>query len=97
MSSNRNWQQKLDDALKGNTGRLPAQVVTRGAGSEVAQLVHELREAAERFDARRDGFAQGKGDTCRDIAAKVERFGSFASDRQREFAMKLIAWSLPRK
>jgi hypothetical protein len=96
MSSNRNWQQKLDDALKGNTGRLPARVVTRGAGTEVAQLVHELRLAAQRFDERRDRFAIGKADICLDIARKVERFGSFASDKQHEFALKLIAWSLPR-
>ena len=33
--------------------------------------------------------------TCRDIAARVAASG-FASDKQREFAVKLITWSQPR-
>ncbi len=32
----------------------------------------------------------------RDIAAKLARFGSFASDRQADFAAKLVEWSKPR-
>lgn len=56
----------------------------------------QLLEAAQRFDARRDSFAAGKGDICRDMAAKLRRFGSFASDKQAEFAGKLILWSQPR-
>lgn len=59
-------------------------------------MVAVLEQAAARFDARRDSFAQGKGATCRDIAAKLQRFGSFASDRQAEFAAKLVEWSKPR-
>jgi len=64
---------------------------------EVMHCVSELREAAGRFEVRRDDFATGKAGTCRDIADKLERFGSFASDKQREFAVKLIEWSKPRQ
>ena len=57
----------------------------------------ELREAAKRFDARQPGpFTIGKADTCRDLAAKLDRFGSYASDKQRDFAAKLVEWSKPR-
>lgn len=56
-----------------------------------------LMDAATRFDARRDSFAVGKGAICRDMAGKLARFGRFASDRQAEFAQKLIAWSQPRQ
>lgn len=57
----------------------------------------ELRQAAERFEARRDSFAQGKGYICRDMASKLDRFGSFASEKQAEFARKLVEWSKPRQ
>ena len=59
-------------------------------------MVAELTAAAARWDQRRDEFARGKGDTCRDIADKLWRFGSFASEKQEQFAQKLVAWSLPR-
>jgi hypothetical protein len=59
--------------------------------------ITDLEEAAKRWDARSDSFAQGKNVTCRDIAAKLRRFGSYASEAQRGFAEKLVAWSLPRK
>lgn len=65
--------------------------------SPVAAMVRELEQAAARFALRRDNFAFGKSDTCLDIAAKLERFGSFASEKQEEFARKLVAWSLPRQ
>jgi len=52
-------------------------------------MVARLKEAGERFDARSDSFAQGKGGTC--------RFGRFVSDRQAEFAGKLVEWSRPRQ
>lgn len=55
-----------------------------------------LGKAAERFEARTDSFAQGKAEICRDLAAKLDRYGSFASDKQADFARKLIEWSLPR-
>ena len=50
-----------------------------------------LLDAAARFTAQ--GNAD-KAATCRDIGIKVQRYG-FASDKQREFAAKLIAWSQP--
>jgi hypothetical protein len=68
--------------------------------ADVAQAMHcavELREAATRWAARRDDFANGKAATCHDIATKLEQFGSFASDRQRQYAVQLIEWSKPRK
>jgi len=65
--------------------------------AEVAQKIKALEQAAARFAIRRDSFAAGKSETCLDIAAKLERFGSFASEKQAEFADKLVAWSLPRQ
>jgi hypothetical protein len=65
--------------------------------SAVAQKVHALEQAAARFNIRRDAFAAGKGDICLDLASKLERFGSFVSEKQAEFADKLIAWSQPRE
>ena len=59
-------------------------------------MTDKLLDAARRFEARTDAFAQGKGATCRDIAQKLARFGSFASDKQREFAEKLVLWSQPK-
>lgn len=58
-------------------------------------LVNALREAAKVYDARRDPFAEGKADTCRDIANRVSTLG-FASDRQRDYAAKLVVWAQPR-
>jgi uncharacterized protein DUF6011 len=62
----------------------------------LGDIVAQLRDAGHRFDKRGDNFAQGKGSICRDIADKVEHFGSFATDKQRDFALKLIEWSKPR-
>jgi Family of unknown function (DUF6011) len=61
----------------------------------VHPMVRELEQAAARFALRRDGFAIGKSDTCLDIAAKLERFGSFVSEKQEDFARKLVEWSKP--
>lgn len=58
--------------------------------------IDQLNDAAQRFYARSDDFAAGKGAICEDLAAKLERFGSFASDKQADFAAKLVAWSQPR-
>lgn len=56
----------------------------------------DLRAAAARFADRTDSFANGKELTCRDLAAKLERFGDYASGKQQEFAAKLVEWSKPR-
>lgn len=61
----------------------------------ILTIAGDLKAAARRFAQRTDNFAQGKADTCLDIAAKLERFGSFASPKQAEFARKLIEWSVP--
>lgn len=79
-----------------NTSNLNATRVVRGAKPEVTPTPEELRAAAARFAKRTDSFAAGKADICLELAAKLERFGSFASTKQQEFAAKLVAWSQPR-
>lgn len=64
--------------------------------------IEDLEAAAKRWDERitrnaYDSFAQGKNFICRDIAAKLRHFGSYASEGQRLFAQKLVDWSLPRE
>lgn len=59
-------------------------------------MITALEAAAKVYDARRDQFAIGKGQICRDMAAKLRKFGSFASDKQADFAAKLIEWTKPR-
>ena len=58
--------------------------------------IEQLNAAAQRFYARSDDFAMGKGAICEDLARKLARFGSFASDKQADFAAKLVTWSEPR-
>lgn len=58
--------------------------------------VAALREAAARYDARTDSFAQGKGTIARSLADYLEHHGRFASEKQAEFARKIIQWSVPR-
>jgi hypothetical protein len=67
----------------------PAQVAT----TVTAQA---LREAGARWLKRHDQFADGKADTCFDMADKLDRFGSFVSDKQAGYAAKLIEWSQPK-
>ena len=57
----------------------------------------QLRMAAAVFGLRTDSFAAGKSGTCLDLASKLERFGSFVSDKQADFAAKLVEWSKPRQ
>lgn len=81
-----------------NTSNLGSTRVTTGPrNDDVAKMIQDLEQAAARFALRRDQFAAGKSDICLDLAAKLERFGSFASPKQAEFAAKLVAWSQPRK
>jgi hypothetical protein len=63
---------------------------------QTAVTAQALREAGARWLKRHDQFADGKADTCFDMADKLDRFGSFVSDKQAGFAAKLIEWSLPR-
>ena len=65
--------------------------------AETAQMVSALDKAAAVYALRGDSFAQGKAGICLDLVAKLEKYGSFASDKQREFAQKLITWSKPRE
>jgi hypothetical protein len=59
--------------------------------------VQDLQAAAKLFAARTDSFADGKAAICADLASKLERFGSFASEKQAEFAAKLVSWATPRQ
>ena len=54
-----------------------------------------LRNAAQVFAARTDSFAAGKADICNDLATKLEKFGSFVTLKQAEFAAKLVTWAAP--
>jgi hypothetical protein len=67
------------------------------SGKLAHAMIRELEQAAARYALRRDSFAAGKSDTCLDIAAKLDRFGSFASERQAAYAEKLVEWSKPRE
>jgi hypothetical protein len=68
-----------------------------GHAPAIVQIIADLERAAAHWAQRRDEFAQGKSETCLDIAAKLQRFGSFASEKQAGYAAKLIEWSKPRK
>lgn len=57
----------------------------------------DLNQAAARFAARTDSFAAGKADICRDLAAKLGRYGTFVSAKQADFAAKLVSWSIAAK
>ena len=56
-----------------------------------------LLAAAAAFAARTDKFAAGKAATCADLAAKLRRYGRFASEAQEGYARKLIQWAVPRE
>lgn len=56
-----------------------------------------LRAAGHAFDQRHDSFAAGKAESCYDLAARLERAGTFVSERQAAFAAKLVEWAQPRK
>jgi hypothetical protein len=63
---------------------------------QTAVTAQALREAGARWLKRHDSFADGKADTCFDMADKLDRFGSFVSDKQAGYAAKLIEWSQPK-
>ena len=84
-----NWQTQLKNAVRTDA---PAAPVV----ADVSGIAAQLREAAKLYAPRRDNFAQGKESTCLSMAESLERYGSFASDRQRDFALKLIEWSKPK-
>lgn len=83
------WQTALKTAARA----APAKAEAPGEHPMIVKLLL----AATAFSKRTDAFAQGKESTCRDMALKLARFGDFASDKQREFAEKLVTWSQPRE
>ena len=64
----------------------------------VAEKVRALEQAAAQFALRprQDDFTIRSQQACLDIAAKLDRFGSFVSDAQAAYADKLIGWAAPR-
>ena len=49
-----------------------------------------LKQAASRFKSRRDAFALSKVQVCLDLANTLDRFGSFKSAKQEQYALGLI-------
>ncbi len=49
-----------------------------------------LKQAAIRFKSRRDAFALSKVQVCLDLAHTLERFGTFKSAKQEQYAKDLI-------
>jgi len=83
-----NWKNAVTVAVTPGVAAAPAV-------NPDAAIVLALLDASMLFDARTDAFAAGKGTICRDIAKRVNVSG-FASEKQREYAMKLIEWAKPR-
>ena len=65
-------------------------------GPTPAQLEVAGREFARRCSMRADSFANNSSEACFDIAAKLARFGSYASQKQADYAAKLVGWAAPR-
>jgi Family of unknown function (DUF6011) len=63
----------------------------------VAELMAAGREFARRCSQRADSFAAKSSDAAFDIAAKVARFGSYASAAQQGYAEKLVVWAKVRE
>jgi len=62
----------------------------------------ELRCAADLFRKQQaekpwSDFLAGKDVTCMDLADKLERFGTYASPKQADFARKLVGWAQPQQ
>jgi hypothetical protein len=89
-----NWQTQLKHAVRA-TERTADKATAVVTGRH--PMVEQLLAAAALFAPRTDSFAMGKAATCRDIAAKLIKYGSFASPAQAGFAEKLVAWSKPRE
>lgn len=78
---------------------------TQRAAGEAHPDVIALREAARAFGerarlaaarGRHDDFAERHVDVATDLANKVARYGSFASEAQEAYARKVIGWSQPK-
>lgn len=83
------WKASLNIVTRPQGQPVPGRPVAHLAPVEVDLL----RRAAVYYDTQRSSFCLGKGATCRDMADSIEKFGRFASERQREFALKLIGWA----
>ena len=59
--------------------------------------IDELDQAAQRLGTRTDGFGVSIRDAAADLAAKLRRFGSYASAKQADFARRIVdEYSRPR-
>jgi hypothetical protein len=66
-------------------------------GPSAAELLAAGREFARRCAKRPDSFAAKSSEAAFDIAAKLARFGSFASPAQAGYAEKLVVWAKVRE
>jgi hypothetical protein len=55
-----------------------------------AKLIVDLRAASARFEKRGQ---TNNAYTCKDLASKLERFGSFVSEKQAGYAAQLVRWA----
>lgn len=80
-----------------SAGALGAQAPAPIQATASAHAIAALEQAAARFALRQrqDDFTIRSQQACLDIAAKLQRFGSFASPAQAAYADKLVAWSQP--
>jgi hypothetical protein len=60
--------------------------------TEALSQAADLRAAAGAFELR--GQTRN-AETCRDLASKLDRFGSFVSDKQAGYAKQLVEWARP--
>lgn len=81
-----NWKNLINVRTNTPIAQAPAE-------DTLSATLRALLAAGDAFEARTDAFAVGKAYTCRDIAKRAQR--GWASDKQRDFALKLIEWSKP--
>ncbi len=76
---------------------LPNPVQGEGVGAPVGPTRDELMQAgrvyAARCATRVNTLAARDSETCFDIAAKLDRYGSYASQKQADYAAKLCQWA----
>lgn len=91
------WKTEATAAIVSTVPAVIAAAPAPQAEHPMALAIADLRAAgrafASRYADRGDEFARRSGEAAYDIAAKLERFGSFVSDAQAGYARKLCDWS----
>ena len=72
---------------------VPTPSINEIKGPSAELLVLAGQEFSRRASRRADNFAARSSEVCFDMAAKLRRFGSYASERQAAYAEKLVVWS----